>query len=324
MSWIPFKIGQPKKQIVSKTVERDFEREYGKLQQLEEQTKRLQKDMKKSTDADLAMSKSAVKISLDLLSNPLCEQDQDFLRMVTALDTAMKRMDAFNQEKVNQIQKTVIEPLKKFSSIFPSLNMAVKRREQALQDYGRLQAKVEKYEEKEKTGPVLAKLHQAREELRPVREDFEAKNKQLLDEMPRFYGSRLDYFQPSFESLIRAQVIYYSEMHTLPPPRLYTTQKCTPLASSQVIYYSEMHTSCLLPGHILLRNAHLLPPPRSYTTQKCTPLASSQVIYYSEMHKIFGDLTQQLEQPGHSDEQRERENETKLSELRALSIVADD
>ncbi|MEJ1280469.1 bridging integrator 3 [Cricetulus griseus] len=269
MSWIPFKIGQPKKQIVPKTVERDFEREYGKLQQLEEQTKRLQKDMKKSTDADLAMSKSAVKISLDLLSNPLCEQDQDFLNMVTALDTAMKRMDAFNQEKVNQIQKTVIEPLKKreaprdpstgnrklqlscplmkimatlsppavpnrFGSVFPSLNMAVKRREQALQDYRRLQAK-------------------AREELRPVREDFEAKNKQLLDEMPRFYGSRLDYFQPSFESLIRAQVVYFSEMH-----------------------------------------------------------------------KIFGDLTQQLDQPGHSDEQRERENEAKLSELRALSIVADD
>lgn len=38
--------------------------------------------------------------------------------------------------------------------------MAMKRREQALQDYRRLQAKVEKYEEKEKTGPVLAKLHQ--------------------------------------------------------------------------------------------------------------------------------------------------------------------
>lgn len=48
------------------------------------------------------MSKSAVKISLDLLSNPLCEQDQEFLNMVTALDTAMKRMDAFNQEKVSR------------------------------------------------------------------------------------------------------------------------------------------------------------------------------------------------------------------------------
>lgn len=71
--------------------------------------------------------------------------------------------------------------------------------------------------------------------------------------MPRFYGSRLDYFQPSFEALIRAQVAYYSEMH-----------------------------------------------------------------------KIFGDLTRQLDQPGHSDEQREQENEARLSELRALSIVADD
>lgn len=47
-----------------------------------------------------AMSKSAVKISSDLLSNPLCEQDPKFLEMVMALDTAMKRMDSFNQEKV--------------------------------------------------------------------------------------------------------------------------------------------------------------------------------------------------------------------------------
>ncbi|XP_065515364.1 bridging integrator 3 isoform X3 [Lathamus discolor] len=199
------------------------------------------------------MSKSAVKISSDLLSNPLCEQEPSFLEMVTAFDTAMKRMDSFNQEKVNQIQKTVIEPLKKFSSVFPSLNMAVKRREQTLQDYKRLQSKVEKYEEKERTGPVLAKLHQAREELRPVREDFEAKNKQLLEEMPKFYSSRIDYFKPSFEALVRAQVVYYTEMH-----------------------------------------------------------------------KIFGELTAQIDQPGLSDEQRERDNDAKLSELRALSIVADD
>ncbi|GCC20570.1 hypothetical protein chiPu_0019133 [Chiloscyllium punctatum] len=109
---IPFKIGQPKKQIVPKTVERDFEREYGKLQQLEDQIKKLHKDMKKSTEADIAMSKSAVKISSDLLANPLCEQDQMFMETVTALDTAMRRMDTFNQEKVNQVQKTAIEPLK--------------------------------------------------------------------------------------------------------------------------------------------------------------------------------------------------------------------
>lgn len=48
----------------------------------------------------------------------------------------------------------------RYSGVFPSLNMAVKRREQALQDYKRLQSKVEKYEEKDKTGPVMVKLHQ--------------------------------------------------------------------------------------------------------------------------------------------------------------------
>ncbi|NXC76170.1 BIN3 protein, partial [Anhinga anhinga] len=106
-----------------------------------------------------AMSKSAVKISSDLLSNPLCEQEPSFLEMVTAFDTAMKRMDSFNQEKVNMDLAEEGET-RVFSSVFPSLNMAVKRREQTLQDYKRLQSKVEKYEEKEKTGPVLTKLHQ--------------------------------------------------------------------------------------------------------------------------------------------------------------------
>ncbi|NWZ85516.1 BIN3 protein, partial [Poecile atricapillus] len=107
-----------------------------------------------------AMSKSAVKISSDLLSNPLCEQEPSFLEMVTAFDTAMKRMDSFNQEKVNWVWLENAGRIMEFSSVFPSLNMAVKRREQTLQDYKRLQSKVEKYEEKERTGPVLAKLHQ--------------------------------------------------------------------------------------------------------------------------------------------------------------------
>ncbi|NXO09124.1 BIN3 protein, partial [Oriolus oriolus] len=107
-----------------------------------------------------AMSKSAVKISSDLLSNPLCEQEPAFLEMVTAFDTAMKRMDSFNQEKVDWEMGNAGGVVESFSSVFPSLNMAVKRREQTLQDYKRLQSKVEKYEEKERTGPVLAKLHQ--------------------------------------------------------------------------------------------------------------------------------------------------------------------
>lgn len=68
-----------------------------------------------------------------------------------------------NQDKCHEDTVIIILPhfiCYRFSGVFPSLNMAVKRREQTLQDYKRLQSKVEKYEEKEKTGPILTKLHQ--------------------------------------------------------------------------------------------------------------------------------------------------------------------
>lgn len=52
--------------------------------------------------------------------------------------------------------------------------------------------------------------------------------------------------------------------------------------------------------------------------------ALPQVVYFTEMYKIFSELTDQIDQAGLTDEQRERETEAKLSELRALSIVADD
>lgn len=53
-------------------------------------------------------------------------------------------------------------------------------------------------------------------------------------------------------------------------------------------------------------------------------VCSPQVVYFTEMYKIFSELTSQIDQAGLTDEQRERETEAKLSELRALSIVADD
>lgn len=49
-----------------------------------------------------------------------------------------------------------------------------------------------------------------------------------------------------------------------------------------------------------------------------------QVVYFTEMYNIFSDLTERIDQAGLTDEQREKETEAKLSELRALSIVADD
>uniref|UniRef100_A0A8C4QHY5 Bridging integrator 3 n=2 Tax=Eptatretus burgeri TaxID=7764 RepID=A0A8C4QHY5_EPTBU len=253
MSWNRFKNPEPKRPVVSKAAERDFEREHDRLLELDEQMKKLYKKMKKCMEADSAMTKAALKITADLKTNQVCVQEESVLRSIEALDLALHRMDTFNQEKINQVQKTVIDPLKKFSNVFPNLSMAEKRREQALQEYKKLQARVEKYEERERTGPNIVKLHQAREELRPAREEFEQRNKALLEEMPLFYNSRSEYFQPSFEALVR-----------------------------------------------------------------------TQVNFYTDVSKIFKEVSEQLDEPDLTDEQRKEKNESLLHELRSLSIVAHD
>ncbi|KAL7981363.1 hypothetical protein Chor_002259 [Crotalus horridus] len=211
-----------------------------------------------------------------------------------------------------------------------------------MQDYKRLQSKVEKYEEKEKTGPILTKLHQAREELRPVKDDFEAKNKQLLEEMPKFYSSRIDYFKPSFESLIRAQLqrlisvldkfLFWIKSQNW---RKKQTVKRKLVAfntiAQRLIYYVGFFKIQALAavGKIIPISLHKVAEilhgcPAQDTSTFRGQTVMFEVVYYTEMYKIFGELTEQIDEPDVTDEQREKESEAKLNELRALSIVADD
>ena len=67
-----------------------------------------------------------------------------------------------------------------------------------------------------------------------MRADFEAKNQQLLQEMPKFYSSRSDYFTPSFEALLRAQVgpTAHSPQPHSPYPIAHTSHSPQPIAHS--------------------------------------------------------------------------------------------
>lgn len=61
--------------------------------------------------------------------------------------------------------------------------------EPSLGDCRKAKSKVEKYKEKDKSGPELAKLHQAQAGLWPAQDDFKAKNTQLLHKILLFYNS---------------------------------------------------------------------------------------------------------------------------------------
>lgn len=58
------------------------------------------------------------------------------------------------------MQRTWVDPAKKFSTIFPYYNQQVKARDKSLQDYAKNQAKLEKYEEKEHTASNSVKIEQ--------------------------------------------------------------------------------------------------------------------------------------------------------------------
>merc|ERR1712080_95801 len=106
---------------------------------------------------------------------------------------------------------TVVDPMKKLTGEFPSIQAAVKRRDLVMQECLRCQQKWEKMNKLERTGGNVVKIEQAKRSYQLARDDYEKANRLLLIELPQFYDKRVDYFQPSLQALIRAQVDYYGE-----------------------------------------------------------------------------------------------------------------
>lgn len=108
-------------------------------------------------------------------------------------------------------QKTVVEPMKKLTAEFGAIAAALKKRDSALTECLKCQAKLEKLSKLEKSSGNLAKIEQAKKAYLQSKVDFDDQNRLLLLELPQFYEKRVDYFQPCLQALIRAQVDYYGE-----------------------------------------------------------------------------------------------------------------
>ncbi|XP_064630777.1 bridging integrator 3-like [Lineus longissimus] len=214
MSWNPFnRHNQPRKSIVSKTATREFEREVTRIEDLDEAVKKLSKDMKKCTDAFSTMSKTEVKIAQDLATGNLCLHcGEDHLKAdMDQWGHALTKLDQHTQDLNSVAQKTVMDPMKKLGSVFPSLQAAVKKREQSLQECNKCQARVEKYQDRERTGSNIAKLDQSKKALQTAKEEFETQNKLLQEDLPTFYEGRIGYIEPCFQALVLSQAHHIGE-----------------------------------------------------------------------------------------------------------------
>lgn len=214
MSWNPFSRASSssfKKSVLPKSAQKDFERELKHLDELEEQTRRLYKDGKRMVEANNALAKTERKLTQDLLPTLLCQSEDEFRTQIENWDSALTKMDMQMGDLNNSINRTVLDPLKKFVSMFPYAQVAIKKREQALQEFQKNQDKVSKYQERDRTGQNLVKLNTSKKSLSSAQSDFESQNSCLCEDIPKMVDSRTDYFQPSLEALIKSQVQYTTE-----------------------------------------------------------------------------------------------------------------
>jgi len=197
---------------VSPEEERQLEMTWVKLQQMEENTRKLYKEVKKYEECLAGVQKADEKLSSQLTNSRVGGEGAGQLARLTDQYQSIVYQMGHNTEDLAQLcHKTVLEPVKKLSNEFPQVQAAVKRRDLALQEAQRAQAKHEKLAKLENTGANVAKREQAKQCSLLAREDFEKANKLLLLELPQFHDRRVDYFQPCLQALIRAQVDYYGE-----------------------------------------------------------------------------------------------------------------
>ncbi|KAL3863372.1 hypothetical protein ACJMK2_005130 [Sinanodonta woodiana] len=212
MSWNPFsRHAVSKKSVVSKAAEKELEREVKRLEELDEASRKLYKDMKRCVEANNALSKVEHKIVQDLSVSSLNQQEDEFRFHIEEWSHALDSLERYRMEMNSNAQRAVVEPMKKFCSIFPNLQSAIKKREQSLQEYNRCQVKVNKYQDRDRTGQNVVKLDMSRKALDLARDEFLMHDTALKQDLPKLYEGRIEYFESCLEALIKSQVSYNSE-----------------------------------------------------------------------------------------------------------------
>lgn len=207
MSWSFF---NKKKPAAKSNVDRGFEREIAKCNDLERNTKKLYKGMKRCNETFEELSKAELKLAQDISTMPSTEEING-LNHAVELGKTLKTLESHRAELATNVVRTNIEPMKKFYGIFPSVNTGVKKREQCLQEYTRIKGKVEKYRDREKSIQDMNKLELYERDLEIAKNEYEVQNGLMLDGLPQLWEGRVTYFEPCFAALQRSQVDYYSK-----------------------------------------------------------------------------------------------------------------
>ena len=130
--------------LVSLDDDRELELAYVKLQDLEENTKKLYKEVKKYGECLSALQKQEEKVASDLSNSTVCQENEELKKLGEQYSSVVYQMGHATDDLVQLSQKTVVDPMKKLANEFPQIQGAVKKRDLALQEAQRCQHKHEK------------------------------------------------------------------------------------------------------------------------------------------------------------------------------------
>ncbi|CAF0772362.1 unnamed protein product [Didymodactylos carnosus] len=220
MNWNPFTRNANSRKSVGLITTRDFDRETRRLECLEDNAKSLTRDILKQNKAFDEFSKGQLKLINDLASSAFINhyeqhQDQQTQSILSSqqLMTNWKQTSQKIYEQTNLMNemtaKTIIESSKRLTIALNNVIHSIKKREQSLNDYLKIQNKLDKLNEKKLT---TNKLEQIQKQLTDAKQQYELRNSLLTQELPILHERRAAFVYPCLEAFIEAQVHYCEQL----------------------------------------------------------------------------------------------------------------
>lgn len=199
--------------VLSTGESRDFLFRARKLEELENISQMLHKDSKALAERDVEVLKAQKKLVHDLDARPLIQEDKTLTEGLREWKEHIKQQEDLLATTASDMNKVMVEPVKKLINVFPAIQTAIRKRNHLLNEYDKCQQKVDKQKKKERTGPNLVKLDTLQKALNNAKEEFESENTILCKKMSDLYEQRTEYILPSVHALINLQTRQLGETY---------------------------------------------------------------------------------------------------------------
>jgi bridging integrator 3 len=220
--------------VIPRALQLDFDREEKKIQQFESNNKKFYKDVKLYVDKIEELNKSETKminnlsnftnqqqssINTQVASNYSIENDQissndndnEFLSRLQLWKGLLEENNKSCDQLKKSCQSQVIDPMKKLNAVFPNVYSSIKRRDYAYNDLIKQQSKLEKLQEKERSGANIVRIEELKGLVSTAKEQFHKEHLFLMEELPKLYNSRVDFIRPCVNSLLQSQTNFYDK-----------------------------------------------------------------------------------------------------------------